>query len=43
MVEEEWALTVEVFLIAYMFRKEEPAGTDAPVKTGEKYREFKCS
>jgi hypothetical protein len=36
MVEEEWALTVEAFLIAYMSRKEEPAAIDAAVKTGER-------
>ena len=43
MVEEEWALTGEVFLIAYIFRKEEPAEIDAVVETGERFREFKYS
>jgi hypothetical protein len=36
MVEEEWASTVEAFLIAHIYRKEEPAGIDAAAKTGER-------
>jgi hypothetical protein len=43
MVEEEWVLTVEAFLIAYTSRKEGTAGIDAAVKTGERSPGSECS
>jgi hypothetical protein len=37
---EEWESTAEIFHTAFMFRKEEPAASDAMAKTVERLLEY---